>query len=198
MSIIISSLSPAKNETDVSVTSDILLTLQSDDNPLDVYSVKFYINDIQVQVSSYYGVDENEVNIGFYSKRRIKYNTRRYGQEGVRYGQKDIYPSVFQYGYGYVCRAEIEDTEGNIFSENFSFTIEEGIFYNNNASSFFYFPQTQALANYTPEWARSRFDKYSNFQQFANAPAKFLQQIEDSLFNQSSSYYVQTSNLNEC
>jgi len=197
MAITLNSLFPAKNQLDVPVASDVTLTLNSDASDLDVQTVKFYINGVEVKVSAYYGVDQTEIVLSFYAKRRIKYNTRRYGQDNVRYGQRDIFPSVFQYGYRYTCTVEVGDVLGNTFSENFSFTIEEGIFYNGNPSTSFYNPQTQAMANYTPEWARSRFDKYSNFQQFANPSANFLQEIEDSLFHQSSSYYVQTSNLNE-
>lgn len=197
MAISISSLSPLKNQLNVPVNSDIEITLTSDAADLDVYSTKLFINGVEVQPSAYYGGSNTEVNVAFYAKKRIKYATRRYGQDEVRYGKRDIYPSIFQYGYRYVCTVEIEDKAGNKFSENFSFVIEDGIFYSLNAPTSFYYPQTQAFANYTPEWARSRYDKYSNFQQLINPSCRFMQEMQDSLYAQTSSYYVQTSNLNE-
>jgi len=197
MAISLTSLTPVKNELDVPVASDVTFTVESDSADLDVTTVKFFINDVEVQPSAYYGVDETTIDVSFFSKRRIKYKTRTYGQDDVRYGQRDIFPSIFQYGYRYVCTVEVQDVDGLTFTENFSFVIEEGIFYNQNDTSSFYHPQTQAVANYTPEWAKARYDKYSNMQQFVNAPGKFLQDIEDSLFKQTSSYYVQTSNLND-
>jgi hypothetical protein len=196
MAISLTSLTPVKNELDVSVASDVSFTIVSNSADLDITTVKFLINNVEVQPSAYYGIDETTIDVSFFSKRRIKYKTRSYGQNDVRYGQRDIFPSIFQYGHRYVCTIEVQDTNGLSFTENFSFIIEEGIFYSESNTSSFYYPQTQAVANYTPEWAKARYDKYSNMQQFVNAPGKFLQEIEDSLFKQTSSYYVQTSDLN--
>jgi hypothetical protein len=137
------------------------------------------------------------VDVSFYPRKRIKYNTKKYGEDNFRYGQKDLFPSAFQYGYRYTFTVTIQDTNGLSFTENFSFTIEDGIFYTSLDLDSFYYPQTQAVANYTPAWARARYDKYSNFQQFVNAPGRFLQEIEDSLFKQNSDYYVQTADLND-
>lgn len=198
MAISITSLSPAKNDTAVPVNSDIEITLSSDSADLDVQTTKFIINGIEVKPSAYYGVDNSEVEVSFFARKRIRYNTgRRYGQDDLRYGMRDDIPSSFQYGQRYVCTIYIEDVDGNVFEENFSFTVEEGIFYNSNPVESFYHYQTQAYANYLPSWARARYDKYSNFQQYLNSVGKYIQEIEDFLFKQTSNYYVQTSNLNE-
>ena len=197
MAISITSLSPSKGQANVPVATDVELTLLSDSVDLDITKIKFKVNGIEIQASAYYGGTNAEVNVSFFPKRKIKYDTRRYGQTDVRYGQRDIFPSAFQYGQFYVCTIYIEDVSGLTFEENFSFTIEEGIFYNQNINESFYHPQTQSVANYTPPWARSRYDKFSNMQQIVNAPGKFLQEIEDSLFKQTTSYYVQTANLND-
>ena len=69
MAISLINLSPAKNDFDVPVVSDITLTLSSDTDDLDITTVKFYINGVEVKVSSYYGVDNTEINSSFYSKR---------------------------------------------------------------------------------------------------------------------------------
>jgi len=197
MAISITNLSPAKNETDVFVASDVTFTLVSDTADLDITTVQFYINQIEIQASAYYGANEQEVDVSFFSKRKIKYKTRSYGQLDVRYGQRDIRPSSFHYGQSYICTIQIKDIDGLSYEENFSFTIEEGIFYNNNPITSFYYPQTQSAANYAPIWSKARYDKYSNFQQLVNAPSEFLQEIENSLFKQTASHYVQTTNLND-
>lgn len=197
MTISITSLSPIKNETSVPVAADIQLTLTSDTVDIDITTLKFTINDVEVQASAYYGITNKIIDVGFFSRRKIKYNTRRYGEPDFSYGKRDIFPSSFQYGYRYVCLVQIQDVDGLLFEERFSFTVEEGIFYNENPTESFYYTQTQAVSNYIPEWAKARYDKYSNFQQFINAPGRFLQEIEDSLFSQTSSYYVQTADLNE-
>lgn len=197
MAISIISLFPTKNQLSVPVASDISITLLSDADDLDITTVKFFINDIEVQPSAYFAATELEINVEFFPKRKIKYNTRSYGQTDVRYGQRDIFPSVFQYGFRYTCRIEVQDINGLSFTESFSFVIEDGIFETEEDVSSFYHSQTQAIANFIPAWAKARYDKYSNLQQLTNAPAKFLQEIEDSLFKQTSDYYIQTSNLND-
>jgi len=196
MTISITSLTPTKNAIDIPVASDIELTIESTLADLDINTVRFFVNGVEVQASSYYGATEKEINLGFFSKRKIKYSTRRYGEEDVRYGQRDIYPSAFQYGYRYTCTIYVEDTDGLIFEESFSFTIEEGIFYSSIVEST-YNQQTQAVANYLPDWTKARYDKYSNFQQLINPSCKFLQEVEDSLFKQTASYFVQSSNMNQ-
>ena len=200
MAISITNLSPAKNATDVHINSDILITLESDSTSLDISSVLLKINGIEVKSSAYYGSSKNIINVSFFAKHKIKYNTRRYhanNTDGPRYGQRDIYPSIFEYGYKYVCTIEVKDIDGLCFSENFSFTVEEGVFFSNNANTSYYYPQTQATANYTPEWAKARYDKYSNFQQFINPSMKYMEKIEHYLNQQMQSYFVQTNDLNE-
>jgi len=197
MAISITSLTPTKNEIDVGINSNIELTITSDDKDLDISTIEFYINTISIQVSAYYGVTNKIVDITFFSKKKIKYNTRRYGEEDVRYGQQDIFPSNFRYGQRYTCRIVIEDVDGNSFEENFSFVVEEGIFFNSSPATYYYSQQTQLLANYTPSWSRSRYDKFSNFQQIVNPTGTYIEEFENLLYKQAASYYLQTANINE-
>jgi len=200
MAISITNLYPAKNATDININSDISITLESDDADLDISSIELLINNISVKSSAYYGATKKEIKVGFFAKHKIKYNTRRYhanGTPGPRYGQRDIYPSIFEYGYKYVCTIKAKDIDGLEFFENFSFTIEEGIFFSDKIKTLYYYPQTQAVANYTPEWAKARYDKYSNFQQFINPSMKYMEKIDFQLSVQKQSYFVQTAPLNE-
>lgn len=177
MTISITSLSPSKNQDNVSIDSNIEINVTSTGLDLDVTSIDLLINGVSVQPSAYYGATEKTINITFYSRRRVKYKTKRYGQDNFRYGQIDIYPSIFQYGSRYVSTIIVYDIEGNRFEENFAFDTEGGIFYNNKTKHYYYSEQAQALANYLPEWARGRFDKYSNFQQLVNPSSHFLGEI---------------------
>jgi hypothetical protein len=197
MSISITSLLPAKNEDNVSVNTDIELTITSTLEDLDLDTVIFYINGISVKPTVYYGLDKKSINIKFYGKSKIKYNTRKYGQEDFRYGQEDIYPSNFHYGQRYTNKVYVEDVVGNSFEESFTFTIEEGIFYNSDYRDYYYCMTTQGLSNNTPEWARSRYDKFSNFQQLMNPIGGIFEDLDYNLVAQLSGYYPQTSNLNE-
>jgi len=84
MSTYTSSLSPAKNELDVPINSNIEATIEDSLYELDPYNVKLYINGVEVQASAYYGVNKKIINVKFFSKKRIKYKDRRYGQEDSR------------------------------------------------------------------------------------------------------------------
>lgn len=198
MTISITSLSPTKGQDNVSVNSDIEVSITSDVYDLDLDTIRFFINGIEVSVSSYYGLDKKIIDTVFYSRRLIRYGTgRNYGETDLTYGQRDILSSILCYGSVYSCSISVQDIEGNVFEENFSFTVEDGIFYNSIVSDYFYFNQTQSMANYTPEWARARYDKHSNFQQMINPVCSFMEEIEAFLFQQKANYYVQSANLNE-
>lgn len=196
MAISINFLSPVKNQDAVPISSNIHIELVSDDAALDVYSTVLLINGEEVVPSFYYGIDQNHVTVNFYSRRKIKYKTRKYGQANFRYGQEDIFPSIFQYGSRYVCTIKIKDISGNLFEEHFAFNTETGVFYNPTVYSYYY-SDTQALADYLPEWARGRYDKFSNFQQLINPSSKYLNEINRALSVQPLNYFVQSSNLNE-
>jgi len=197
MTISITNLAPVKNEENISVNSNIEIEITSTDLDLQVTSVELLINEVPVQPSAYYGSTEKIIDITFYSRRRIKYKTKKYGQEDFRYGQEDIFPSVFQYDSRYVCTIIVFDVEGNKFEENFSFNTEEGIYYNVKPKHYYYSQETQALANYLPLESRARYDNYSIFQQLINPSSIFLEEINSLLYKQISNYFVQTSDLNE-
>ena len=171
MAITISSLYPTKNSVGIPVDANVELRLESDGADLDVRTVRFFINDIEVTPSSRYsiavgfGEDKTKVDVAFYPRRRIKYANERYGADDTRYGKLDIIPSNFLYGLRYVCRVYIQDVNGLEFTDYFTFTIEDGIFYCSNPETYYYSTNTQEMANYMPEWAKARYDKFSNYQQ---------------------------------
>lgn len=203
MAITISSLYPAKNSVDIPVDANVELRLQSDGTELDVQSVQFFINDIEVKPSSRYsiavgfGEDRTKIDIAFYPRRRIKFANERYGAEDTRYGKLDIVPSNFLYGSRYVCKVVVKDLNGLEFSDHFAFTIEDGAFYNASADNYYYSTISQELANYLPDWTKARYDKFSNFQQIINPAANFLEEIDNKIQFDLANAFVQTANYNE-
>lgn len=203
MAINITSLSPEKNQTNVPVSSNINLTLVSTGNDLDVQSVKFFINGLEIKASSRYSLetlsaqDKKSVEVTFYARRRIKFANERYGAPDTRYGKQDILISNFMYNSKYVCRVEISDFQGNTFSDYFSFTTEEGVFYNNKPEAYYYSSVSQQLANFLPEWSKARYDKFSVFQQAINPAASFLELIDNKIQFDFLNSFIQTANYNE-
>lgn len=203
MAITLTSLYPSKNAVGIPVDANIEVRLESDAAELDVKSVQFFINDIEVKPSSRYSVDigygqdKNKIDLTFFARRRIKFANERYGAIDTRYGKLDIYPSNFLYGLRYVCRVVVKDVNGVEFSDHFAFTIEDGIFYNQSAEDYFYSSNTQELANYLPDWAKARYDKFSNFQQMVNPAGVFLEEIDNKIQYDLSNSFVQTANYNE-
>jgi uncharacterized protein YcgL (UPF0745 family) len=201
MAIWVNSLSPAKNATSVAVDSEIFIDIEGDNN-IDVTSVRFFINETEVKASSRYSlqtglVNRNRVEVTFFPRRRIKYLNERYGADDTRYGKLDIFPSNFWYGSSYSCRVYVEDVNGNSFTDNFSFTIEEGVFHSNDLDRYYYSTKTQELANYMPSWAKARYDKYSNFQQIMNPAGNFVEEVDNKIQNDLANYFLQTANYNE-
>jgi len=195
--ISINSLSPSKNQDNVSIDADIELEIVSTSGDLDISSLQFFINEISIEPSAYYGVDNTSIDLVFYSRKRIKYNSRRYGQDDFRYGQTDIFPSNFQYGSRYVCKIIVQNDNGDSLEESFSFHTEEGIFFNSINDKKYYAQQSQAFANYLPEESKGRYDKYSFFQQMINPSCLFNDEINGSLYKQIANYFVQTSDMTD-
>lgn len=203
MAITITSLYPEKNQIDVPVSTNINVVLQSDTTDLDVQSVRFYINGLRIRASSRYSLetlstqDKKSVEVTFYARRRIKFANERYGAPDTRYGKQDILISNFMYNSKYVCRVEIDDFSGNTFSDYFSFTTEEGVFYNNHPETYFYSSVSQQLANFLPEWSKARYDQFSVFQQAINPAASFLEAIDNKIQFDFLNSFIQTANYNE-
>ena len=99
MAIQLINLSPTKNSSGISINEDISLTLTSDSAELDISSLSFLINGIDVQLSAYYGANNNEINASFSARKRIKYNLRTYGQTKFRYVEIDDAPIPGEYGH---------------------------------------------------------------------------------------------------
>lgn len=201
MAIWVNSLSPAKNAPSVAVDSEVFIDIEGDYN-LDVQSVRFFINGTEVKPSSKYSIqtgllNRKRIEVTFFPRRRIKYVNERYGAGDTRYGKLDIFPSNFWYGSLYACRIEITDVEGNVFSDSFSFTIEDGTFFSQDIDRYYYSTNTQGLANYMPTWAKGRYDKYSNFQQILNPAGLVLEDIDKKIQGDLSNYFLQTANYNE-
>jgi hypothetical protein len=202
MSFWINTLDPAKGDSDVPVSSEINIQIESD-NDLDIRSVEFYINDVRVQASSQYSLQTATtpnmkiVNISFFPRRRIKYGNEIYGAPDTRYGKLDILTSNFWYDSRYSCVIKISDVDGNVFEERFSFTTEEGVFFNNITDVDYYNATTQQLANYLPDWSKARYDKFSNFQQFLNPIAGVLERVDNKIVNDFLNTFPKTSNYNE-
>lgn len=203
MAITISSLYPAKNSVGVPVDANVELRLESDGADLDVRSVQFFINDIEVTPSSRYsiavgfGEDKTKIDVAFYPRRRIKYANERYGADDTRYGKLDIVPSNFLYGLRYLCKVVVTDVNGLQFADHFAFTIEEGIFYHAAPENYYYSVSTQELANYLPDWTKARYDKFSNFQQITNPAGNIIEEIDNKIQNDFANSFVQTANYNE-
>lgn len=203
MTIRLASLSPSKNQDGVPVTSNISLVIESDNTELNIQTVRFFINGLRIQASSRYSLetlsaqDKRSVEVTFYARRRIKFANERYGAPDTRYGKQDVLISNFMYGSRYSCKIEIDDFDGNTFSDFFSFTTEEGVFYNPSPDRYFYSPLSQYLANFLPEWSRARYDQFSVFQQVVNPAASFLEQIDKKIQTDFLNMFVQTANYNE-
>lgn len=200
----IDSIDPAKNATNVDVNKDIQIWVSADFE-LDPRNIRFKINNVEVVPSCfsvYNGPNDYSLDIKLYTKRRIKYQSdRRYGQDGVRYGQRDVFPSLLQYGQRYVMEFTVWGTDNNgeyqETTDRFTFSTEEGIFYNNRPPTYFYSDATQGLANYFPEWSKARYDKFSNVQQLLNPIGARLEGIQDFVTEQGLNNFIQTANLNE-
>jgi hypothetical protein len=203
MAISITSLFPEKNEINVPVSSNITVVLESDTYDLDVQSVRFYINGLRIRASSKYSLetlsaqDKKIVEVTFYARRRIKFANERYGAPDTRYGKQDVLISNFMYSSRYVCRVEIDDFAGNTFSDYFSFSTEQGVFYNTSPEEYFYYSTSQQLANFLPEWSKARFDKFSVFQQTINPAASFIEAIDNKIQFDFLNLFAQTANYNE-
>jgi len=203
MAIILTSLSPGKNQDNVPVTSNINLVIESEDTELNIQSVRFFINGLRIQASSRYSLetlsaqDKKSVEVTFYARRRIKFSNERYGAPDTRYGKQDVLISNFMYGNRYSCQIEIDDFNGNTFRDFFSFTTEDGVFYNSNPENYFYSSGSQYLANFLPEWSRARYDQFSVFQQIVNPAASLLEQIDNKIQADFLNMFIQTANYNE-
>lgn len=202
--ITITSLTPGKNSTDVSINQDIEIRVSADFK-LDPRNVSFKLNEIDVIAnvfSIYNGATEYDLVITLYARKRIKFGDEyRYGQSDIRYGMRDIHPSVLQYGSRYVCSFLIWGSNNlgqrEEAADSFVFSTEEGIFYNSKPATYFYSDHTQSMANKLPEWSRARFDKYSNFQQLLNPIGEYLeksQTLADKMYQGS---LIQTVDLKE-
>lgn len=202
--ITVTSLTPGKNSTGVSINQDIEIRVSADFK-LDPRNVSFKLNELDVVpnvFSIYNGATEYDLVITLYARKRIKFGDEyRYGQSNIRYGMRDIYPSVLEYGSRYVCSFLIWGSndlgQREETADSFVFSTEEGIFYNSKPATYFYSDQTQSMANKLPEWSRARFDKYSNFQQLLNPIGEYLeksQTLADKIYQGS---LIQTVDLKE-
>jgi hypothetical protein len=201
----IDNIYPAKNTTNFSVNDDMEIRISAD-FPLDPRNVSFKLNEVDVipnVFSIYNGVTDHELIITLYTRQRIKFgDTYRYGQDNIRYGMRDIFPSMLEYDSRYICSFTAwginDDTNlREEISDSFVFTTEDGVFYNDNPVKYFYSEHTQSLANKLPDWSRARFDKYSNFQQLLNPLGEILEKQEDLISKVFQSNRIQTVNLKE-
>ena len=195
---------PTKNQVNVGVNEDIKATVSASFE-LDLRNVVFKIHGVAVVpeiYSVYYGDSTSELDITLYTKRRIKYaSERRYGQDNLRYGMRDVFPSILQYGSRYVVQITVFGVndlgEEESQTETFTFSTEEGVFANSNPRDYYYSDMTQSMANFFPEWSKSRYDKFSNTQQLLNPIGNQLETISDFLARQNKNTFIQTCNLNE-
>ena len=195
---------PTKNQSNVGVNEDIKLSVSADFE-LDPRDVVFMIHGVAIIpeiYSVYYGNTTSKLDITLYTKQRVKYATeRRYGQDNFRYGMRDVYPSMLNYGMRYVVEVKVfginNNNEYEEKSEIFAFSTEEGIFKNPNPADYYYSTMTQSIANFFPEWSKTRFDKYSNIQQLMNPIGENMELISDFLRKQNANTFIQTCNLNE-
>lgn len=202
--ITIDSISPPKNSTGISVNQDLEIRISADFK-LDPRNISFKLNEVDIipnVFSVYNGATEYELVITLYTRKRIKFGDEyRYGQANTRYGMRDIHPSVLEYGSRYICSFQVWGTnESNVeerIQDSFVFTTEEGIFYNTKPVTYFYSDHTQSMANKLPDWAKGRFDKYSNFQQLLNPIGEMLEQTQDLVNKVYQGSLIQTSNLKE-
>lgn len=202
--ITITSINPAKNSTNISVNQDLEIRVSADFK-LDPRNVSFALNNVDIVpnvFSIYHGSSDHELVITLYTRKRIKYgDTYRYGQENLRYGMRDIFPSMLQYASRYICSFKIWGTNNSgieeSVSDSFVFNTEEGIFHNSNPTTYFYSDVTQSMANKLPDWTKARSDKYSNFQQLLNPIGEKLEQTQDMIDKVFQSNTIQTVDLKE-
>ena len=118
--ITITQITPSKNSTGVSINQDIEIRISADFK-LDPRNVSFKLNEIDVVpnvFSIYNGNTDYELIITLYTRKRIKFGDEyRYGQANVRYGMKDIHPSILEYGSRYVCQFTVWGTNSNDLEE---------------------------------------------------------------------------------
>lgn len=202
--ITVSSITPGKNSTNVSVNQDLELRIEADFK-LDPRNISFKLNNVEVVpsvFSIYHGITDHELVVSLYTKRRIKFgDDYRYGQRDLKYGMRDLFPSVLEYNSRYICSFTVwgtnENGEEEKISDSFVFTTEEGIFENSNPTDYFYSSHTQSLANRLPDWSRARYDKYSNFQQLLNPLGEALEKSQALISNIFKNSTIQTADLNE-
>lgn len=202
--ITITSITPAKNSTNISVNQDLEIRISADFK-LDPRNVSFALNNVDIVpnvFSIYLGATDHELIITLYTRKRIKYgDTYRYGQENLRYGMRDIFPSMLEYASRYICSFKVWGTNNSgveeSISDSFVFNTEEGIYYNNNPATYFYSDLTQSMANKLPEWSKARYDKYSNFQQLLNPIGEKLEQTQELIDKVYQANNIQTTDLKE-
>ncbi|MDD3412423.1 MAG: hypothetical protein PHY47_00320 [Lachnospiraceae bacterium] len=203
--ITISSITPNKNAYNVHINEDVNIKINADFK-LDPRNISFKINEVDVVPNTFsvYNPETNtaELDVTLYVRRRIKYKTnRRYGQEDLRYGMRDNFPSMFQYNSRYVIEFTVWGTNSNNIEERitdrFVFTTEPGVFSNERPDDYYYSEATQGIANYFPEWSKSRFDKFSNLQQLMNPIGIQLEKVQDFVTKQSANNFLQTANLKQ-
>lgn len=198
--ITISSITPSKNAQNVDINQDIVILISADFK-LDPRNISFKINEVDIVPNAFSVYNETnnsyELEVTLYTRKRIKYNTgRRYGQDGMRYGMRDAFPSMLQYASRYVIEFTVWGDEETL-TDRFVFTTQEGVFYNQNPVDYFYSDATQGMANYFPEWSKSRYDKFSNLQQIINPLGQDLERIQDFVTQQGMNNFLQTANLNQ-
>ena len=198
---------PAKNQMDVGVNDNITATVGAYVR-LDPARVRFMVHGVEVVpeiYTVYHGETDHELQITLYSKKRIKYaSDKRYtraGEGGPRYGQVDVFPSMLNYNSRYSIEIVVgwTDTEGldHESFERFAFSTEEGVFLNDSPPEYFYSPFTQALANYFPDWSKTRYDRNSVTQQILAPFGSELEKIQDFTTYHNKNLFIQTANLNE-
>jgi hypothetical protein len=202
--ITVTQILPAKNSVDVSVNQDIEIMLTADFK-LDPRNISFKLNEVDIVpnvFSVYNGVTDYSLVVTLYTRKRIKYGDEyRYGQLNTRYGMRDNFPSMLEYGCRYVCSFTVwgtnDSNEREEITDSFVFNTEEGVFYNSNPADYFYSDFSQSIANKMPEWSKARFDKYSNFQQLVNPLAEILEKKQDHIDKVYRGNLIQTLDLNQ-
>lgn len=202
--ITVNNINPSKNATGVPVNQDLEIRISADFK-LDPRNISFRLNEVDIipnVFSIYHGDTDHELVVTLYTRKRIKFgDIYRYGQDGLRYGMRDIFPSMLNYDSRYVCSFKVWGTNDNNekeeITDSFVFTTEQGIFYNNTPPTYFYSDYTQQMANKLPEWARARYDKYSNFQQLMNPLGEILEKNQDLIDKIFRAGNIQTVDLKE-